>query len=44
MEILHFKILWDTDRMLFGCDRSYSSARRVSNLNSNVPQGVSTLI
>ena len=25
--------------MSFGCERSCSSSRRVSNLNSNVPQG-----
>ena len=25
--------------MLFGCERSCSSPRRVSNFNSNVPQG-----
>ena len=26
--------------MSFGCERSCSSARRVSNFNSNVPQGI----
>ena len=31
-------------QVLFGCERSCSSLRRVSNFNSNVPQGVSTLI
>ena len=30
--------------MSFGCKRSCSSARRLSNFNSNVPQGVSTLL
>ena len=29
--------------MSFGCERSCSSPRRVSNFNSNVPQGVSTI-
>ena len=37
MEILHLKI-WGI-QVLFGCKRSYSSSRRVSHFNSNVPQG-----
>ena len=32
------------DTVSFGYERSCSSPRRVSNFNSNVPQGVSTLI
>ena len=42
MEILHFEDLGDTS-VSFGCEHS-SSPRRVSNFNSNVPQGVSTII
>ena len=37
MEILHFEDLGDT--VSFGCERSCSSARRVLNFNSQVPQG-----
>ena len=37
MEILHFEDLGI--RVSFGCERSCSSPRRVSNFNSNVPQG-----
>ena len=37
MEILHFEDLGI--RVLFGCKRSCSSPRRVSNFNSKVPQG-----
>ena len=44
MDILHFKYLEDT--VSFGWEYSCSSARRVSNVNSNVhvPQGVPTLL
>ena len=43
MEILHFEDLGI--RVSSGCERSCSSPRRVSNFNSNAPQGVvSTLI
>ena len=38
MEILHFNDLVDTECRL--TERSCSGARRVSNCNSNVPQGV----
>ena len=38
MEILHFEDLGI--KVSFGCERSCSSARIVSNFNSNVPQGV----
>ena len=37
MEILYLKDLGET--VSFGCERKYSSARRVSNFNSNVPYG-----
>ena len=37
MEILHFEDLGD--RASFGCERSCSNSRRVSNFNSKVPQG-----
>ena len=37
MEILHFEDLGI--RVSFGCERSCSSHRRVSNFNSKVPQG-----
>ena len=37
MEILHFEDLGI--RVSFGYERSCSSARRVSNFNSKVPQG-----
>ena len=37
MEILHFEDLGH--RVSFGCERSCSSHRRVSNFNSKVPQG-----
>ena len=37
MEILHFEDLGI--RVSFGCERSCSSPRRVSNFNSSVPQG-----
>ena len=37
MEILNFRDLGDT--VFFGCECSCSSARRISNVKSNVPQG-----
>ena len=37
MEILYFEYLGV--RVSFGCERSCHSARRLSNVNSNVPQG-----
>ena len=37
MEILHFED-WGI-QVSFGCERSCSSPRRVSNFNSNEPQG-----
>ena len=40
MEILHFEDLGDSPiQVSFGCERSCSSPLRVSNFNSNEPQG-----
>ena len=41
MEILHLEELGI--QVSFGCEHSCYSARRVSNFNSNVPQGVESI-